>query len=405
MLEPLEGLGTDPKPGLERIKKFMGAIGNPQDDLRIILIGGTNGKGSTTAYLSNILQDDGYKVGSFFSPHTVSPTERIQINGKWIEESELVDYEEDVLRVSGAGYPITYWEGLAALAYKYFRDRDVDFAVVEVMMGGRYDATNVAYPAISIITNVSRDHTDFLGEEIEKIAWEKAGIIKGNLAITAVEEGFGAIKKEVEETDGRLRKLGKDFFCEKVGISDSGNIFDYLGYEFYKEIKTKMIGDYQVKNAALAIAAAEEMGVSEDSVKTGIERTMHPGRIQVISKKPLVIVDAAHNPEGIGNLVANLHLFDYENLSVLFSAKKTKDWKKMISLVAPHASHITATEFGEGSVPAENLSKEAMFYTKSSFEKNPSMAFDHAAQKGDALLVCGSIYLIRKLAEEGKINI
>ena len=224
MLEPLESLGTEVKPGLDRMKKFVDAIDNPQDDLRVILVGGTNGKGSTTAYLSNILQEDGYKVGSFFSPHTISPRERIQINGEWITEDDLIDYEEDILRISKAGYPITYWEGLTALGYKYFKDKDVDFAVVEVMMGGRYDATNVAHPAISIITNVSRDHTEFLGEEIEQIAWEKAGTIKGNLAITGAEEGLGVIKKEVEETDGRLRSLGRDFFCEKVGISDSGNV-------------------------------------------------------------------------------------------------------------------------------------------------------------------------------------
>jgi len=405
MLEPLEELGTNAKPGLERMKKFMDAIGNPQDDLRVILVGGTNGKGSTTAYLSNILKEDGYTVGSFFSPHTISPRERIQINGKWIDEKELIDYEEDILRVSRAGYAITYWEGLAALAYKYFKDKNADFAVVEVMMGGRYDATNVAYPAISIITNVSRDHTDFLGEEIDKIAWEKAGTIKGNLAITGAEDGFGIIKKEVEETEGRLRSLGRDFFCEKAEISDSGNVFDYLGYEFYKEVKTKMVGDYQVKNAALAIAAAEEMGVEEEEIKAGVEKTIHPGRIQILSKKPLLIVDAAHNPEGIGNLVANLHLFDYENLSVLFSAKKTKDWRKMISLVAPHASHITATEFGDDSVSAENIAKEATFYTKSSLEQNPAKAFEDAREKGDALLVCGSIHLIRKLHEQGKIRI
>ena len=166
-----------------------------------------------------------------------------------------------------------------------------------------------------------------------------------------------------------------------------------------------MVGDYQIKNASVAIAAAEEIGVAEDSIKNGVEKTGHPGRIQVLSKKPLLIVDAAHNPEGVGNLVANLHLFDYENLSVVFSAKKNKDWKKMISLVAPHASFFTATEFGEESASAEDLAKEAGFYTKSSFHDNPATAFEAAKGKGDAVLVCGSIYLLRRLHEEGKIEI
>lgn len=401
MLEPLEKLGTDPKPGLERIKKFMAAIGNPQESYPVILITGTNGKGSTTAYLSKILQEEGYRVGSFFSPHIVSPCERIRINDEWISEKELVEYENFVLKEAEKN-PITYWEGLAALAYQYFKDKKVDYAVVEILMGGRYDATNVANAQVSVITKVDFDHTDMLGETLDKIAWEKAGIIKGGVAITAAEYGLSIIKKEAEKAGARLRSLGYDFFAETVEITRNGNKFDFLGYEFYKNLETSLVGDYQITNASLAVAAAEEIGVSESAIKRGLKETKHFGRMQLLSEKPLVIADGAHNPDGIGNLVANLHLYDYEKLAVVFAAKKTKDWRKMISLLAPYAHLFITTEYGSESVNADELANEAQKYTKAIVERDLSEALNKA-KRFDAVLICGSLYLLRAMHEKGVI--
>ncbi|MEM3422590.1 MAG: folylpolyglutamate synthase/dihydrofolate synthase family protein [Candidatus Bilamarchaeaceae archaeon] len=403
MLEPLEKLGTDPKPGLERIKKFMDAIDNPQNNYQTILITGTNGKGSTTAYLSQILKEEGYRVGSFYSPHIISPCERIQIDGKWISEKELLDYEEMIVKEAKKN-PITYWEGLAALAYQYFNDKNIDYAVVEILMGGRYDATNVANPVISIITKIELDHTEMLGTTYEKIAWEKAGIIKGGSAITAAEYGLSIIKKEAEKTKAHLRSLGEDFFVECVSTNAKGNVFDYLGYDFYSRLQTSLLGHYQITNASLAVAAAEEIGVSEDAIRKGLEKTIHPGRLQVLSQKPLVIADGAHNPDGIGNLVTNLYMFKYENLAVIFAAKKTKDWQKMLELLCPYATIFIATEYGDESVPAEEISKEAKRYTHSVVEKDLKKAFSTAKNTG-AVLICGSLYLLRAMQQKGIINL
>lgn len=403
MLEPLEKLGTDPKPGLERITKFMNAIGNPQENYPVILITGTNGKGSVTAYLSRVLQEEGYRTGSFFSPHILSPCERIQIDGKWISEAELMEYENAILNEAEKN-PITYWEGLAALAYQYFSDKKVDYAVVEVFMGGRYDATNVATPTISVITKIALDHTDMLGETVEKIAWEKAGIIKGGVAITAEKEVLSIIRKEASAKKARFRALNYDFFAEAVEVCDTGNKFNFLGYDFYGGLETRLVGHYQIENAAVAVAAAEEVGVSENAIRMGLTKTKQYGRMQVLSRRPLIIVDGAHNPDGVGSLAANLHLYDYEKLAIVFAAKNTKDWVRMVSLIAPYAFLFVATEYGEGSVNADEIAKEAGKYTRAIAEKDSGEALNKAKRCG-AVLVCGSIYLLQTMNERGIINL
>ncbi len=403
MLEPLEKLGTDPKPGLERITRFMNAIGNPQGNYPVILVSGTNGKGSVTAYLSSILREEGYRTGSFFSPHIISPCERIQVDGKWISEAELTEYENIILNEAEKN-PITYWEGLAALAYRYFSDKKVDYAVVEVFMGGRYDATNAANPAISIITKIALDHTDMLGKTIEEIAWEKAGIIKGGVAITAEKEALSIIRKEASAKRARFRALNYDFFAEAAEVRDAGNRFNFLGYDFYGGLETRLAGHYQIENAAVAVAAAEEVGVSENAIRAGLAGARHYGRMQVLSRQPLIIADGAHNPDGIGSLAANLHLYDYEKLAIVFAAKNTKDWVRMVSLIAPYAFLFVATEYGEGSVNADEMAKEAGKYTRAIAEKNPAEALNKAKRCG-AVLICGSLYLLRTMNERGIINL
>src|SRR3989338_6765482 len=172
------------KMGLERTQKLCEVLGNPQDKLKVILVTGTNGKGSVVSYLAGILSEAGYKTGSYFSPHLVKYNERFKIDGKEISDKEFKRYEKEVLDLFKRGYDMTLFEALTAIAYKYFADKNCDFAVMEIGMGGSYDATNIASEAIAIITNVDLDHTEYLGDSIEKIARDKAGIIKNKNVIT-----------------------------------------------------------------------------------------------------------------------------------------------------------------------------------------------------------------------------
>ncbi len=389
------------KPGLERITKVMDSLGNPQNDLRIIMVTGTNGKGSTAAYISSILKEEGYRTGTFVSPHTVSPFERFQINGEWINQEKLEEYEKKMLDLYGKGLEMTVWEAYAAIAYEYFKDEKVDFAVIEVMMGGKYDATNVADAHVSVITTVGLDHTEFLGDNVEEIAEEKAGIIKRGVCITgAGEDVIGIINREAKSRGVELRRLGKDFFKEIKELEPSSSVFDYMGANYYLDLKTSLAGDHQTFNGALAVAVAEELGISEEAIRAGLERAKHPGRMQLVNNEPRIIVDAAHNPQGIGTLVANLNIYDYENLIVVFGAKKTKDWLKMIELIAPHASKFIATKVDEKSVEPAELKDKAGTFTESYERKDLKGALKLAIEKcgeKDLILICGSIYLLQEV--------
>jgi len=389
------------KPGLERITKVMDSLGNPQKDLRIIMVGGTNGKGSTAAYISSILKEEGYKVGTFVSPHTVSPLERFQINGEWIAEDTLKGYEKKMLELYEKGREMTLWEAYAAIAYDYFRDEKVDFAVIEVMMGGKYDATNVVDAHISVITTVELDHTEFLGDNVEEIAEEKAGIIKKGVCITGVDdEVVGIINREAKSNGVQLKRLGKDFFREIKDLEPDLSVFDYMGSNYYLDLKTSLAGDHQTFNGALAVAVAEELGISEEAIRSGLEKAKHPGRLQLVNEKPGIIVDAAHNPHGIGNLVANLNIYDYEKLIVVFAAKKTKDWLKMVELLAPHASLFIGTSVDERYVETSELKDKAGTFTEASSRKDLKSALRLGIEKcgeKDLILICGSIYLLQEV--------
>jgi dihydrofolate synthase/folylpolyglutamate synthase len=389
------------KPGLGRITRVMDALGNPQKDLRIVMVGGTNGKGSTAAYISSILREEGYTVGTFISPHTVSPRERYQLDGRWIPEEKLGEYEKEMLGLHEEGYEMTMWEAYAAIAYRYFRDEKVDFAVMEVMMGGKYDAVNVADAHINVITNVSLDHTEFLGDNIEEIAEEKAGIIKRGVCITgADEESAGIIKRHADSARVPLRMLGRDFFSEVKELETTHTVFDYVGRNFYLGLRTSLPGDHQAFNGSLAVAVAEELGISDEAIRRGLERAEHPGRMQLVNEKPRIIVDAAHNPDGIGTLIANLHLYDYDKLIVVFAVKKTKDWMRMVELLAPHASLFVSTTVDGQYVEPSELKDKAGTFTQSAARKDVRSALRLAIEKcgeNDLILVCGSIYLLQRV--------
>ncbi len=388
------------KPGLERIQNVCAALGNPQEKMKVILVTGTNGKGSTTSYLASILNEARYKVGSFYSPHVFRYNERFKVNGKEISDALLKKYEKKLLALHRAGYEMTLFEALTAIAYLYFADSGCDYAVMEIGMGGRLDATNVANEAISIITTIDLDHTEYLGRTPEGIARDKAGIIKTGMCITGAEKGALAVIDAVgAEKNKQVRALERDFFAQGIETTAQETRFNYLGYAYYKDLNTSLLGEYQARNAALSVAAAEELGLEENAIREGLKKALNPCRLQLVSRRPAVLVDAAHNPHGIGSLISNLHLFNFNRIICIFGCLKTKNWQEMLMLLAPHCDKLIITEIpkNENSAPAQELAAFARSLVLVSAVPDVQMAVAAAkkeVKKGDIILICGSIYLL-----------
>lgn len=297
--------------GLGRIQELLKRLDNPHSGLKIIHIGGTNGKGSTTAMLSAILQEGGYRVGAFTSPHLKSYTERYRINGEEISGEQVAGLIDELrphleaMVAEGFEHPTEFEVG-TALAFLYFNREKVDFQVVEVGLGGAIDSTNVIEPLLSIITNVSMDHMDYLGHTIEEITRVKAGIIKpGAPVVTAAGgEALEVIESICRDKGSPLYVTGRDLTRQSGAWDLSGQSFSLRGRrEFYRDLFIPLLGGHQLVNAATAVAAAEvlmDLGVSLNgsAVRRGLVRTRWPGRMEVVRHKPLVIIDGAHNYDG-----------------------------------------------------------------------------------------------------------
>ncbi|MDO8553938.1 MAG: folylpolyglutamate synthase/dihydrofolate synthase family protein [Candidatus Micrarchaeota archaeon] len=414
------------KLGLERIRTFCSYLGNPQNKMKVILVTGTNGKGSVTSYLSSILKEEGYKTGAYYSPHIKKYNERFQIDGKLISDVKFKKYEKITLdylknkkdKIEKKFYPhcklsnlqynnkkeneLTLFEALTGIAYKYFADENCDFAVMEIGLGGRYDATNIADECISIITNIALEHTEYLGDHVEKIAWEKAGIIKKGISITGAEkEALEIIKIEAKGRNVQLKIINEDFFATLVEATDKHTVFDYIGETFYTKLETNLLGRYQAINAALAVAAAEELGVEQNAIRKGLKNAKNPGRLEIISTKSLVVIDAAHNIHGIKELVKNLDLFKYDKLICVFGVMKDKDWKGMVTLLAPHCDKMIINQIkDERAADADEVARFIQQFTSATAIKDPKKSLVLAkkiAKKDDLILICGSIYMLGKI--------
>ncbi|MEC8599432.1 MAG: Mur ligase family protein, partial [Bacteroidota bacterium] len=295
-IPPYQFKGSDSyKPGLSRIKNFLSFLGNPQSNLKFIHVGGTNGKGSTSHMLSSILQEYDKKVGLFTSPHMFDFRERIKVNSNKIEKKTVIDFVERnknyFLSKRNSFFEISF-----AMAISYFKNQKVDYAVIEVGLGGRLDATNVIHPLLSVITNIGLDHIKFLGDKITSIANEKAGIIKKNVPVL-----IGEKNKEIDEIfiEKAKRKSSKIFFTEDFSSSD-----------FDLNLKT----NYQRKNMSTAFAAIQILfgnKITNDIFKRGIlnlkGNTLLRGRWEKVMNKPLVIADVAHNEEGFKEVISEIN--------------------------------------------------------------------------------------------------
>ncbi len=393
------------KPGLGRISSILLKLGNPHRDYPSIHVAGTNGKGSTCAMLESVLIRAGHSVGLYTSPHLEKFNERIRVNGIVIPDRDMIRIAS-VVKKACSGEEPTFFEFTTAMAFVYFRERMVDIAVLEAGMGGRLDATNVVTPLVSVVTNVGLDHMEYLGHGIKKIAREKAGIIKKNVpVVTACEEpeAMGEIAHACERQGSPLYMLGRDFLTRPLGRGKNGEAFDYLGItKNLSGLDLDLRGVHQHKNAACALAAIEIASSSGITVplramKKGLEQARWPARVEVLSKRPLIIIDAAHNPDGARSLREALRGFTYERLILVLGIMADKDIGGILRELAPLAEEVilTAPRTERAANPDILLDKLAPYGKNARAVRPVARACGAALREAganDAVCVAGSIF-------------
>lgn len=374
--------------GLERISRILDLLGNPQDSLKCIHVAGTNGKGSVCAILSSILSAAGIKTGLFTSPHIFKYNERIKICGNDISDDDFTRYVFDIVNLSEKhNIDLTEFEILTAVMFKYFADNNVDIAILETGLGGRFDATNVIKSHLcSVITHVDFDHTERLGKTISKIAYEKAGIMKSDCPCI-VFEGLEVYKDVADSLDAMLMVI--------------------LPFANTDELSLK--GTFQQENLSLALAVIETCfpEISPEIIDKGLHEVKHPARFQYIADKNL-IVDGAHNPNGISVLVQSLNMYyPTEEKRFIFGCLKNKDYPTMLKLLSTcidcseKTSDIYFYHFNhKNSATYEDLQAVAPFNAK---ELTPISEIDF--KDGKLNIICGSLYMIAELSERFGFNI
>lgn len=415
--EAVEYLGTKVifgiKPGLERIAALCGALKNPQESYPAIQITGTNGKTSVTRMTSAILNRHGIKTGTYTSPHLEYYTERFGIDGQEISKEKFAGYLENIIpqveKISSEGEePLTHFEILTGLAFYIFAQEDIECAVLEVGLGGRWDATSIVTPEVSVITNVSLEHTDRLGETIAEIAFEKSCIIKENAkAIIGKlsEEALQVVTKRSDEVDAESKIMGKDFSCSDVSETESGiQRLTIQGlYEEYTDVSLKAFGRHQGENLCLAVVSAEAY-LGKPLVKEKIEKVSEgidfPGRLEVVSQNPLVMLDGAHNPAGVDILLKSLDTeFAGKNRIMVLGILEDKDSQKMLEkLVSNSKVTVFSQNTNERCTPADDLAEvvkgsESVHIVEPDLKRAIKIAVEKATED-DIVLITGSLYTV-----------
>jgi len=398
--------------GLERITFLLEQLGNPHRGLQVVHVAGTNGKGSVCKYISSILQQAGYTVGVYLSPHVERFSERIVVGTQEISD-------EDFTILVGQIRPVveemkhhentpTFFEIVTALAFLYFKNRAVDYAVIEVGLGGRFDATNVVIPRVSVITNISLEHTDILGKDIASIASEKAGVIKDQVpVVTAATDGaLEAIEHVATERNAPIVHIDQSMWNRS---SFTGSTQEFVIKGSFKDytVKTSLLGPHQGENITVAIAAVEQLQmhgvyITDTDIVVGIAAATHPGRMEIVSRKPLVLLDGAHNPDGMRMLASTLNDdFSSYNVILVLGVLKEKDIKTMISIIAPKTGTIIVTKSKNprASHPAVLKQMIEAFDTSKTVDVEDTIpkAIDHArriATKKDMICVSGSLFTV-----------
>lgn len=396
------------KLGLERITHICKELGDPQKKYKVIHVGGTNGKGSVCRFLQSILTLNGYRVGVFTSPHLQRFSERLIIDGKEISEKDVVLLVKNIKpiideMVKNSNTP-TFFEIVTAMAFQYFSDKNVDFTIIEVGLGGRYDATNIVDPIVTIITNVSLEHQDRLGDKIEGIAFEKAGVIKDGIPVITGASGktLDLIQKVAKEKNSLVTVIDNGSWKKIQGGPDwqeflvNGSLKDY-------NVKTSMAGKFQGENIALTLATIETLQmngiyITDDSITKGIEKTTIPGRMEIAGFEPLILLDGAHNIAGITSLKNSLvEDFVYERLILVLGILSDKNIQEMLDIITLIADVIIVTKsYNKRACDPSDLKE--MINKKEVVVKDKIIdALDYAksvAKKQDLICITGSLFTV-----------
>ena len=388
---------------LERVERALTNLGDPQRSFRSIHVGGTNGKGSVAATADAILRAAGHRTGLYTSPHLVRFTERIRVAGDEVSEDQVVTLTDEIRRAAtDRGIDLTFFELTTVLSFLHFARSSVDVAVVEVGLGGRLDATNVIDAEVAVITSIGMDHEDFLGNTIESIAAEKAGILKpgrtaviGRLPATAME----IVDATATHRQTSLQRIDHDFRLEGGG---GPGCFDGLG-RIIHGIRPTLRGPYQWDNTAVAIAAVlaldPQAPVRDEAIRQGCVQTRCPGRLDVVSETPRVILDCAHNPDGMRALIQGLEsIVVGGRIHLLFAVMRDKRWQEMVDLIGPRVSTATITSVmpPRGESPDRVASAMAR-HVAVDIEEDPIAALEaviRRARPEDTVLVTGSLFLV-----------
>ena len=403
------------KLGLDRIKRLMELLDNPQNSYKIIHVAGTNGKGSTCSLIHDVLMDAGYKTGLFISPYLEEFTERIQINKNHIDKeslsriTSLLKDKIDIMISEGYDHP-TEFEVVTAIGFKYFQEQNIDFLVLEVGLGGRFDATNVINkPLVSVITSISYDHMEQLGDTLEKIAFEKSGIIKdsSNVVIYPQSENITSVIKDVAINKNATIYEASPQNIEKVKSDITGQWFKYLKNDVFNlpELKINLLGSHQILNAltallALEIIKSEGYIIRNENIKNGFLNCRFPGRFEIINKNPLIILDGGHNIDGINQFVKTVkEYFLDKKIIFFFGILKDKNPDEALELVLPISKEIyTLTPFSPRALKATELAE--LVKKHSNIKVTPLESYDEIlpiiknADKDHVIAFAGSLYMI-----------
>ncbi len=355
------------KPGLDNTIRLMNALNNPHTRYKTIHVAGTNGKGSVSHFLCSILQEAGYKVGLYTSPHLVDFGERIRVNGKMIDQQYVIDFVDQHNTLFSEIEP-SFFEATMAMAFQYFADMAVDIAIIEVGLGGRLDSTNIIEPELSVITNISFDHTGFLGDTLEKIAAEKAGIIKKNIPVVigeTVPETLPVFMRKASEMNAPIF-LSEDKM--KVSFKDYKNGKMLVTTNLKEDFLIGLNGDYQLKNIATVLSAIEILNnlgynIAENQLRAGLENVVENtglmGRWQLLQTQPTLIADTGHNVAGIKYVVEQLKKQQYKTLRIVIGMVNDKDVSSVLALLPKQAIYYFTQAQIERAMPAVELYKKA----------------------------------------------
>ncbi len=399
-------------PGLERIEKLLSRLGNPQNAFKSIHIVGTNGKGSTGSFLSSVFREAGYRTGFYSSPHLESPGERLLIDGHALPPDEWMNAAEVVASVIRSGEDLpSYFEMLTACAFLLARNHNIDVGIIEAGLGGKLDATNTMSNTVcSVIASVSIDHTEYLGDSLESIAGEKFAVVRKNTpaCFSGVDSSLVDMFRNVCSEHSAIPFIvSESSRAENVIVSPEGNTFDFYSPNLkIRNVHTGLIGRYQISNAVLALSAIslvkdEFVNITDDSILRGMSKAKWPGRLEIVSRSPLIVLDGGHNYDGVMKLCMSIRdLWPEKRIGVVYAAMRDKNYAGCLELLNrnlnPSLYVTTVPDMARAARPDELLRASEKFSWRSScaFDEPIDAVNESVKHENDLTLICGSLYMI-----------